>query len=990
MRHPKWRNAFLLFVILLAIIASLVNGRRRKNRNRKRSSNSKYMNDYRDYPLRKNFVIVSGDIYFGALMQMHNGGRSDICGNLSHTSMLELEALLFTVEMINIHTSLLPGIKLGLYVRDTCADPDHALKQALTIMEGRYSESPRWSYRCRGGEIAESLLPTINGIITSIQSPAANVQAASLLQLFRLPQINAKSRSPLLRTVGRFPYLHHSVPSYFQQLGIVIDLLKHLRWSYIHVIFEDSEYGSWLNYKLQEILRNNGICVATNMMIPPFISTRGKKQSYDMIATRILHHTWARGVLIATESDQTAAEIMSGVKRQGGSRRLAFLGIGWGENIKSFGIENELEGALVLQLTENDVLSFSDYMEQKDPLKYRKNPWFQKFWQELFRCRMPSERFNNRTYRHRLGKIPLCNGKEDIAKVVKTMKTDAEHLSNAIMAFAQTLHNIHWDYCQGVKGICDAMKPLSGEVLSKYLENVRFKSMSGHPFEFHSQREPKAEYRLMNFQQISRGQYKWINLGRSRMRFSNETLRAIKFRWAEPVLPPSICSLPCEPGHIKRVQNAEDCCFVCIPCPPDHYMPSENVCLPCPNGTAPALDYYSCVPSLSVNRKATSAAERRAPTNSTAERVKQTTRRKKVSSSVKKSENFSNVSVSSKRQHSTNKPRLISNHTLSNSMTDNNLQENVTVDLEMEKLIEGNATEEEEVSPKRKTLKNVENNETKQSKPNKNFNSKKIKNIVLASNNTSVNSTEETEDELIKPIFNNITRHKAKPKTVKQVKKENNESKKSSKKFQVLTTTSSNASHKKSTNGRTKTADTSKAATKVTTIITTTSSRANTAKKKEVTTNTTTTKTTTSTRTNNIKNKPAATTIEAVSNGNKKTSPTPTVTNTTTTATTSKTKDRAPKTFKMTNKAGTSNYTISNTKSTTVTARKASKTTATTTTAATVTLKILTGTTTTTATTTTTTTTTTSPTSTTSKTLYSKSLKKLQLLLKKVGELANF
>ncbi|CAI9731371.1 metabotropic glutamate receptor 6-like [Octopus vulgaris] len=782
MRYPKWRNTFLLLVISLAIMASLVNGRRRKNRNRKRSSNSRYMSDF---AVRRNFVIVSGDIYFGALIQIHNGGRNDICGNLSHTAILELEALLYTVEMINIHTSLLPGIKLGVYVRDTCADPDHALKQALTIMEGRYSESPRWSYRCRGGEIAKSLLPTINGIITSIDSPAANVQAASLLQLFRLPQINAKSRSPLLRTVGRFPYLHHSVPTYFQQLNIVIELLKHLKWSYINVIFEDSEYGAWLTYKLQEILRNNRVCIAANIMIPPFSNTLGKKQSYDMIATRLLRHPLARGVLIVTESDETAAAIIAGVKRQGGSRRIAFLGIGWGKNIKYSGIENELEGTLVLQLTENAVISFDDYMDQKKPNKNKRNPWFQKFWQEVFKCKLPSDKYN-RSHHYNFGKVRLCTGKEDVAKYVNSVQTDAEHLSNAIMAFAQTLHNIHWDYCQGVPGICDAMKPLSGEVLSKYLESVRFKSMSGKVFEFHADREPKGEYRLMNFQRISHGQYKWISLGKSRTKFSNETLRAIKFRDIEPIFPASFCSLPCEPNHVQVSHSEEDCCFVCVPCPPDHYMPSERECIPCPNGTTPTLDHRTCVPSLSGNRKSTSAAERREPTNSTAEKVKQTTRRKKIPSATKKAEGERrrNKSAANKLQYVSNETNL--NYTLTNSSAEDIEWMNQTLDLDMDELAGLNETEEETESfPGKK--KNEARIKTKISKPNKNVKQKKGKNIAMVSNSTSQNLTEETNRLPDENLQNNGTKaRKNQKKSIDDINKNVSKSAGNSEKTEVF------------------------------------------------------------------------------------------------------------------------------------------------------------------------------------------------------------
>lgn len=61
------------------------------------------------------------------------------------------------------------------------------------------------------------------------------------------------------------------------------------------------------------------------------------------------------------------------------------------------------------------------------------------------------------------------------------------------------------------------------------LTDILFSGMSGQVFEFHAEREPKAEYRLMNFQRISHGQYKWINLGRSRTKFSNVSRESFSY-----------------------------------------------------------------------------------------------------------------------------------------------------------------------------------------------------------------------------------------------------------------------------------------------------------------------------------------------------------------------------------------------------------------------------------------------------------------------------
>lgn len=46
-------------------------------------------------------------------------------------------------------------------------------------------------------------------------------------------------------------------------------------------------------------------------------------------------------------------------------------------------------------------------------------------------------------------------------------------------------------------------------------------ALSGQEFEFHSQREPKSFYRLLNYQQTEPGIWKWVNLGISKHNFKN-------------------------------------------------------------------------------------------------------------------------------------------------------------------------------------------------------------------------------------------------------------------------------------------------------------------------------------------------------------------------------------------------------------------------------------------------------------------------------------
>lgn len=46
--------------------------------------------------------------------------------------------MLYTLEQINQDPNILPGIKLGALVFDSCNNPNYALEQALYFVKGKF------------------------------------------------------------------------------------------------------------------------------------------------------------------------------------------------------------------------------------------------------------------------------------------------------------------------------------------------------------------------------------------------------------------------------------------------------------------------------------------------------------------------------------------------------------------------------------------------------------------------------------------------------------------------------------------------------------------------------------------------------------------------------------------------------------------------------------------------------------------------------------
>lgn len=59
------------------------------------------------------------------------------CGlSLEHVPLQYIYAMVFAVEEINNSTTLLPGVKLGYHIFDSCGRPPWALQAALSLVGG--------------------------------------------------------------------------------------------------------------------------------------------------------------------------------------------------------------------------------------------------------------------------------------------------------------------------------------------------------------------------------------------------------------------------------------------------------------------------------------------------------------------------------------------------------------------------------------------------------------------------------------------------------------------------------------------------------------------------------------------------------------------------------------------------------------------------------------------------------------------------------------
>ncbi|GAB6022949.1 hypothetical protein CHUAL_007040 [Chamberlinius hualienensis] len=372
----------------------------------------------------------------------------------------------------------------------------------------------------------------------------------------------------------------------------MIEIVKLLNWTYVSIIYEESNYGIKAFEVLEEHLGANNICIAVKERLVKDSGVAGEGV-YDITVQKLLSKPRARGVIIFG-SDQEVAGVMRAVRRNNATGRFIWIGSdGWSERSLVFeGNELEVEGTLSVQPMANPVIGFEEYFLNLSIKSNRRNPWFVEYWEDFFKCKYPNSTVTpyNQHYK------TTCSGDEIVTPEKGYVpESQLQFVSDSVMAFAHAFKNLHKDVCGGLSGLCDAMVPIDGTQVLHYLRLVNFTGLSGDEFHFDENGDGPARYNILHFKQVSHGVFKWVRVGRYYEGVLDLDMNLIRFNVREPAMPISVCSPPCKLGQAKKYVEGEICCWHCFNCSTYQVLESETKCTECPLGTLPSADHTMCI-----------------------------------------------------------------------------------------------------------------------------------------------------------------------------------------------------------------------------------------------------------------------------------------------------------------------------------------------------------------------------------------------------------
>uniref|UniRef100_A0A8C3ENP0 Glutamate metabotropic receptor 2 n=1 Tax=Corvus moneduloides TaxID=1196302 RepID=A0A8C3ENP0_CORMO len=405
----------------------------------------------------KKEISMDGDLVIGGLFPVHEKGvGSEDCGKINeHRGIQRLEAMLFALDEINKDGSILPGVKLGAHILDTCSKDTYALEQSLDFVRASLTRVDGSEHICPDGSYAvhDDVPTAITGVIGGSYSDVS-IQVANLLRLFQIPQISYASTSAKLSDKSRYDYFARTVPPDFYQAKAMAEILRFFNWTYVSTVASEGDYGETGIEAFEQEARMRNICIATSEKVGRSMN----KKTYDGVVRALLQKPNARVVVLFTRSED-ARELLAAAQRA----NVSFMWVasdGWGalESVVA-GSEAVAEGAITIELAAYPIKEFASYFRNLHPYNNSRNPWFREFWEQKFRCSFHTQDCSR--YSLKTGKF------EPESKITFVV--------NAVYAMAHSLHNMHRTLCPNSTKLCDAMKPVNGKRFYKdFILNVNF------------------------------------------------------------------------------------------------------------------------------------------------------------------------------------------------------------------------------------------------------------------------------------------------------------------------------------------------------------------------------------------------------------------------------------------------------------------------------------------------------------------------------------
>ncbi|XP_017297098.2 extracellular calcium-sensing receptor-like [Kryptolebias marmoratus] len=536
---------------------------------------------------------VDGDFVIGGVFSIHYKQHTVInnyttkpeplrcTGSLLSHQLHYSRTIIYALEEINNSTDLLPGIKLGYQIYDSCASVPVAILESFQLSNGLDPVFYKDSNCSQSGAMMA---------VVGESGSTPSISMSRILSSLLIPQVSHAASCACLSDKQQFPTFFRTIPSDQFQADMLAKLVKHFGWTWIGAVRSDSDYGNNGMATFLAAAQREGICVEYSEAFYRSDSLGKIQRIADVI-----RRSTATVVVAFTDSGDMRV-LLEELAREPPPLRQWIGSEGWvnDPHLMSFSF---CEGTIGVALQHFVVPGLKDFLLDLSPNEVADSSVLTEFWEDAFNCTLTKRLDSERR---------VCDGTEDL-KTLKNPYTDISRLRmpnlvyKAVYAIAHAIHNA---VCEetNLTTQCDKNIQIESKQVLSELKKVKF-SLNGYTVSFDANGDPVAFYELVNWQKSESEVIEVVTVGYydASLPQGQEFQINKNLTWmeGETQVPVSVCTKSCPPGTRKVLQKGKPiCCYDCIPCPEGEISNATDSpdCFPCLREFWPNAERNDCFP----------------------------------------------------------------------------------------------------------------------------------------------------------------------------------------------------------------------------------------------------------------------------------------------------------------------------------------------------------------------------------------------------------
>ena len=223
-----------------------------------------------------------------------------------------MEAMLYALDTINADPAILPGIKLGSVIADTCSSDVIASKRTKKFIKIIFMpESTNYSE------------------LVSVVGPMYGRNArlvANIVRVFHIPQISYGAMSNELSNKDIFNYFFRTVAPDGFFYAAMAEFLGRMGWRYVGLVHSEKIWTPLNAAQFVDKMRHKGICVGPQLHMSP----RTTDEHFDRYIEKLISDDREPKIVILLTSTRESRAMLAAKRRNPRGNELKFVaGVTW-------------------------------------------------------------------------------------------------------------------------------------------------------------------------------------------------------------------------------------------------------------------------------------------------------------------------------------------------------------------------------------------------------------------------------------------------------------------------------------------------------------------------------------------------------------------------------------------------------------------------------------------------------------------------------------